>query len=107
MFGKEFKKGAMDRSFYDEKKINELENKYDISLAISYKKNWTKKLIKKKQKLYNQRSAIESKISEGGKEIQIQAVDFLVHRRKIYSIIEIWRYKKCQYLKFQIGINYF
>lgn len=71
MFGKEFKEGAMDRSFYDEEKIKELENKYDISLAIPHKKDRTRKLSKKKEKLYNQRSAIESKISEGKRRYRL------------------------------------
>ncbi len=76
MFGKEFKVGAMDRSFYDEKKINKLENKYDISLAIPHKKDRTRKLSKKKEKLYNQRSAIESKISEGKRRYRLEKSRF-------------------------------
>ena len=64
-FGTKFKAGAMDRSFYDGTKIEELENRYGICLAIPHKKDRSKELTKRKKRLYDRRSGIESKISEG------------------------------------------
>ena len=55
----------MDRGYYDEEKIQQLENEYKISLAIPHKKRTDKPLSKKKQKIYNKRARIEAKISEG------------------------------------------
>jgi transposase, IS5 family len=60
-----FKAAAFDRGFYDEKKITECEKKYTITLAIPHKKDRNRKLGKHKEKIYNKRSAIEAKISEG------------------------------------------
>lgn len=60
-----FKAAALDRGFYDEKKITECEQKYTIILAIPHKKDRDRKLGKHKEKIYNKRSAIEAKISEG------------------------------------------
>jgi transposase len=64
-FGKKFKAGAMDRSFYDGLRIEELEECYGIMLAIPHKTDRSKKLTRRKQRLYDRRSGIESKISEG------------------------------------------
>ena len=64
-YGTSFKAAALDRGFYDEQKIAEYEEKYTITLAIPHKKDRSKKLGRKKEKLYNKRSAIEAKISEG------------------------------------------
>ena len=64
-FGKKFKAGAMDRGFYNEPKIEELEKRYGICLAIPHKTDRSKKLTRRKQRLYDRRSGIESKISEG------------------------------------------
>jgi len=64
-FGDKFIAAGLDRSFYDEQKIIDLEDEYSIDLAIPHKKDRTKKFGKRKHKLYNKRSAIEAKISEG------------------------------------------
>jgi len=64
-FRKTFKAAAFDRGFYDEKKIVDCEKKFNITIAIPHKKNRNRKLGKHKEKLYNKRSAIEAKISEG------------------------------------------
>lgn len=60
-----FKAAALDRGFYDEEKIKKYESKYNITLAIPHKKDRSRKLGKHKEKIYNKRSAIEAKISEG------------------------------------------
>ena len=63
-FGKKFKAGAMDRGFYDGPKIERLEACHGIVLAIPHKTDRSKKLTRRKQRLYDRRSGIESKISE-------------------------------------------
>ena len=65
VFGDDFKAAGFDRGFYDEEKIVEYENKYNILLAIPHKKDRTRKMGKRKDKIYNKRAAIEAKISEG------------------------------------------
>lgn len=65
IFKDDFKEAAADRGFYNEDKINKIEEDYGIVLAIPHKKDRTKIMSKRKQKLYNKRSAIEAKISEG------------------------------------------
>jgi IS5 family transposase len=65
VFKEKFKWAAFDRNFYNEEIISELEEKYKIVLAIPHKNNRLKKLDPRKKKLYNKRSAIEAKISEG------------------------------------------
>lgn len=65
VFGKEFRAAGLDRGFYEEQKILELEDEYSIDLAIPHKKDRSRKMGKRKEKLYNKRSAIEAKISEG------------------------------------------
>lgn len=65
VFGADFKAAGFDRGFYDEEKIIEYENKYNILLAIPHKKDRTRKMGKRKDKIYNKRAAIEAKISEG------------------------------------------
>jgi IS5 family transposase len=65
VFKDKFKGAGFDRSFYDEKKIKEIEDEYNITLAIPHKKDRTKEMGKWRDKLYNRRSAIEAKISEG------------------------------------------
>jgi transposase, IS5 family len=65
IFKEEFQWAAFDRNFYNEEIILELEEKYKIVLAIPHKNNRLKKLGPRKKKLYNKRSAIEAKISEG------------------------------------------
>lgn len=64
-FGKQFKAAAMDRSYYDANRIDELESTFEIDLAIPHKKDRNQRFNKKKHRLYDKRSAIESKISEG------------------------------------------
>jgi transposase, IS5 family len=64
-FKQTFKAAAFDRGFYDEQKITECEDIYNIKLAIPHKKDRTRKLGRHKEKIYNKRSAIEAKISEG------------------------------------------
>lgn len=65
VFKGRFKGAGFDRGFYDERKISELENEYEIMLAIPHKKDRSKPIGKRKEILYNRRSAIEAKISEG------------------------------------------
>jgi IS5 family transposase len=65
-YGKEFKGGAMDRGFADRDQVRELEKKHNLILAIPERQGQGTDLpTKQKKKLYNQRSAIEAKISEG------------------------------------------
>jgi IS5 family transposase len=65
IFKDTFKAAAFDRGFYDEEKIKKYEEEYNITLAIPHKKDRNRKLGKHKEKIYNKRSAIEAKISEG------------------------------------------
>jgi hypothetical protein len=65
VFKCKFSGGAADRSFYDKNLIENLEEKYKIALAILHKKDRGKVMILPKKKLYDKRSAIEAKISEG------------------------------------------
>lgn len=65
VFKDKFCAAGFDRGFYDEEKILKYENKYNILLAIPHKKDRTKKMGKRKDKIYNKRAAIEAKISEG------------------------------------------
>ena len=65
IFGKKFKSGAADRGFYDEDLIEDLKERYKISLAIPHKKDRTRPVTPKDKKLSKKRSAIEAKISEG------------------------------------------
>jgi|SRR5271157_2380332 len=64
-FGQEFEAGAMDRGFYDEQKIHELECNHEIELAIPHRRDRRTVLKGKKARLYRRRSAEEAKISEG------------------------------------------
>jgi transposase, IS5 family len=64
-FKEDFESSSMDRAYYDEERIAELEKEYDIDLVIPHKKDRNKKMSKKEKKLYDKRSAIEAKISEG------------------------------------------
>jgi len=63
-FGKKFKGLSADRSYYDRNLIEELEGRYSITLAIPHKKR-KEPLKGKRKKLYDKRSAVEAKISEG------------------------------------------
>ena len=63
-FGKKFKCASADRSYYDRNLIEGLEDRYKITLAIPHKKR-KEPLKGKRKKLYDKRSAIEAKISEG------------------------------------------
>jgi hypothetical protein len=65
VFDNKFRAAGLDRGFYDEQKILELEDEYSIDLAIPHKKDRSRKIGKRKERLYNKRSAIEAKISEG------------------------------------------
>jgi len=65
MFPGEFKVAAADRGFFDEKLINDLQYIHNIELVIPHKKDKSKKMTVAQKKIYNQRSAIEAKISEG------------------------------------------
>lgn len=65
VFKEKFKGAGLDRSFYDEERINNIEDEYKIKLAIPHKKNRSRRMGTYKEKLYNKRSSIEAKISEG------------------------------------------
>jgi hypothetical protein len=65
VFKEKFRAAGFDRAFYDESKIDELEKEYEVILAIPHKKDRLKPMGKRKEKIYNRRSAIEAKISEG------------------------------------------
>lgn len=65
VFKDKFKGGAADRGFYDKDLIENLEEEYKIALAIPHKKDRGRGMTPYKDKLYNRRSAIEAKISEG------------------------------------------
>ena len=65
VFGEEFEGAALDRGFYDEEKIEELERTHEIELAIPHRRDRTTVLQGKKARLYRRRSAEEAKISEG------------------------------------------
>jgi len=63
-FGKKFKAASADRSYYDKGFIEDLEREYGIALAIPHNKR-KEPMAGKRKKLYDKRSAIEAKISEG------------------------------------------
>jgi hypothetical protein len=63
-FGQEFEAAAMDRGFYDEQKIKDLECNHDIELAIPHRRDRRSVLKGTKRRLYRCRSAEEAKISE-------------------------------------------
>jgi hypothetical protein len=65
VFKEKFCAAGFDRAFYDELKMDKLEKEYDVILAIPHKKDRSKPMGKRKEKIYNRRSAIEAKISEG------------------------------------------
>lgn len=65
VFKERFRAAAFDRGFYDEEKIAEYEDEYEVLLAIPHKKDRTRKMGKRKDTIYNKRAAIEAKISEG------------------------------------------
>ena len=64
-FGQEFEAAAMDRGFYDEQKIQDLEYTHEIELAIPHRRDRRSVLKGKKRRLYRRRAAEEAKISEG------------------------------------------
>jgi transposase, IS5 family len=65
VFKEKFHSAGFDRGFYDEGKIEEYENEYNVLLAIPHKKDRRKKMSRQKERIYNKRAAIEAKISEG------------------------------------------
>jgi transposase, IS5 family len=65
VFKEKFRAAGFDRAFYDESKIDGFEKEYNVMLAIPHKKDRSKPMGKRKEKIYNRRSAIEAKISEG------------------------------------------
>ena len=65
IFKEKFHAAGFDRAFYDESKLHEIENRYNVVLAIPHKKDRLKPMGKRKEKIYKKRSAIEAKISEG------------------------------------------
>jgi hypothetical protein len=65
VFGKKFKAASADRAYYDKDLVEELKEKYSILLAIPHKKRRDLPMSDKRESLYNKRSAIEAKISEG------------------------------------------
>jgi IS5 family transposase len=65
VFKEKFRAAGFDRAFYDESRIDELEEEFDVVLAIPHKKDRSKPMGKRKEMIYKRRSAIEAKISEG------------------------------------------
>ena len=91
VFHEEFEGGAMDRGYYDEQKKRELEEEYKIMLAIPHKKDRNKKMDKKEKKLYDNRSAIEAKISEGKRMAGLgKCYDKGIEKHKIWVSLSVF-----------------
>lgn len=91
VFHKEFKGGAMDRGYFDEKKKAELEKEYNIRLAIPHKKDRKQKMERKEKKLYDKRSAIEAKISEGKRMAGLgKCYDKGIEKHKIWISLSVF-----------------
>jgi len=65
VFKDKFKGEAADRSLYVKDLIKNLEEEYKIALSMPHEKDRGRRMTSYKDKLYNRRSAIEAKISEG------------------------------------------
>jgi hypothetical protein len=63
-FGKKFKGASADRAYYNKELIEEIEETYNIEVAIPHKKK-RDPLPQEKEALYKKCAAIEAKISEG------------------------------------------
>lgn len=91
IFHEEFEGGAMDRGYFDEKKKLELEEKYNIVLAIPHKKDRNKKMGRKEKKIYDKRSAIEAKISEGKRTAGLgKSYDKGIEKHKIWISLSVF-----------------
>lgn len=91
VFHEEFEGGAMDRGYYDEQKKRKLEEEYKIRLAIPHKKDRNKEMDKKEKKLYDKRSAIEAKISEGKRMAGLgKCYDKGIEKHKIWVSLSVF-----------------
>jgi hypothetical protein len=100
MFNEDFESGAMDRAYYDEDRIADLEKEYAILLAIPHKKDRTKKMTRKEKKLYDKRSAIEAKISEGKRMYGMgKCRDKGIEKHKIWAIMSVFNLNMSKLLR--------
>ena len=100
VFPTTFKAAGMDRGFYDEEKIQQLENVYEISLAIPHKKRTDQPLSKRKQKIFDKRSRIEAKISEGKRMTGLNKSNYKgFDGDQITAILSIWALNVRQLLR--------
>ena len=99
-FAESFKNAGMDRGFYDEQKIQQLEAEYDITLAIPHKKRTDQPLTKRKQKIYDKRARIEAKISEGKRVTGMNKSNYKgFEGDKITAVLSIWALNARQLLR--------
>lgn len=99
-FTEAFKNAGMDRGFYDEQKIQQLEALHKITLAIPHKKRTGKPLSKRKQKIYNKRAMIEAKISEGKRVTGMNKSYYKgFDGDKITAVLAIWALNTRQLLR--------
>jgi hypothetical protein len=95
-----FKNAGMDRGFYDEQKIQQLEAEHNITLAIPHKKRVDQPLSKRKQKIYNKRARIEAKISEGKRVTGMNKSNYKgFEGDKITAVLSIWALNVRQLLR--------
>ena len=95
-----FKNAGMDRGFYDEQKIKQLESKHKITLVIPHKKRTDQPLSKRKQKLYDKRAGIEAKISEGKRVTGMNKSNYKgFDGDKITAVLSIWALNARQLLR--------
>jgi IS5 family transposase len=100
IFPTSFKNAGMDRGFYDEQKIQQLEDEHNIILAIPHKKRTDEPLSKRKQKIYNKRAMIEAKISEGKRVTGMNKSSYKgFDGDKITAVLSIWALNTRQLLR--------
>ena len=96
----DFISGSFDRGYYDEKRKAELEEEYGIKLAIPHRKDRTAKMNKKEKKLYDKRSAIEAKISEGKRVYGMgKCRDKGFEKHQIWAIMSIFNLNMSKLLR--------
>jgi len=100
IFAESFKNAGMDRGFYDEQKIQQLEAEYNITLVIPHKKRTDQPLTKRKQKVYDKRAGIEAKISEGKRVTGMNKSYYKgFEGDKITAVLSIWALNARQLLR--------
>jgi IS5 family transposase len=90
MFGREFQECTADRGFYDSALMMKLEKENKIRLVIPHKNDRSQVLKGKDKKLYDKRSAIEAKISEGKRCVRLgRSLYKGYHGDKIWTALSV------------------